>query len=65
MEFSNSKMKEVIKSQTDKRVAEDATTELGEILETFAGDVAEEAIAIAKHDGRKTLRAQDVKEALK
>jgi len=58
-------MKEVINGQTDKRVAEDATTELGEILETFAGDVAEEAIAIAKDDGRKTLRAEDVKKALK
>lgn len=65
MEFSNAKMKEVIKSKTSKRVSEDATGELGKVLEMFAGDVAEEAIAIAEEDGRKTLRKEDVKEALK
>lgn len=65
MEFSNSKMKEVIKRQTDKRVSEDAAVNLGEVLETFAGDGAEEAIAVAEENGRKTLRAEDVKQALK
>lgn len=65
MEFSISKMKETIKSHGDKRVSEESAVELGEVLERFAGDVAEEAIAVASEDGRKTVRREDVKEALK
>jgi histone H3/H4 len=65
MEFSISKMKEMIKSQGDKRVSEESAEELREILETFAGDIAEEAIAVAREDGRKTVRAEDIREALK
>jgi histone H3/H4 len=65
MEFSISKMKEMIKSQGDKRVSEDAADEMRKILEMFAGDVAEEAIAVGKEDGRKTVRREDIKEALK
>lgn len=63
-EFSISKMKEIIKSQGDKRVSEDSAEELRTILEMFAGDVAEEAIAVAHEDDRKTVRASDVREAL-
>lgn len=58
-------MKEMIKSQGDKRVSEDAADELRQILEMFAGDVAEEAIAVANEDGRKTVRSEDIREALK
>lgn len=58
-------MKEIMKSQGDKRVSRESAESLREVLETFAGDVAEEAIAIAKDDGRKTVRAEDTKEALK
>lgn len=65
MEFSISKMKEIIKSQGDKRVSEASAEELRKTLEMFAGDVAEEAIAVANESGRKTVRAEDVKEALK
>ncbi len=64
MEFSVSKMKEMIKNQGDKRVSEDSAKELGETLEMFAGDIAEEAIAIAEEDGRKTVREEDIREAL-
>ncbi|MFB6144242.1 MAG: histone [Candidatus Nanohaloarchaea archaeon] len=64
MEFSISKMKELIKNEGDKRVSEDSARELGEVLERFAGDVAEEAIAIAREESRKTVRAEDIREAL-
>lgn len=64
MEFSIAKMKELIKSQGDKRVSEESADELRDILEMFAGDIAEEAIAVAKEDDRKTVRAEDVREAL-
>lgn len=65
MEFSISKMKEMIKSQGDKRVSEESAEELRTILETFAGDIAEEAIAVAREDDRKTVRAEDIRKALR
>ncbi|MBC5792878.1 MAG: NFYB/HAP3 family transcription factor subunit [Nanohaloarchaea archaeon] len=65
MEFSIAKMKEMIKEQGDKRVSRDSAEEMREILEMFAGDVSEEAIAIADEDSRKTVRAEDVRKALK
>lgn len=58
-------MKELIKSQGDKRVSEESAEELGNLLERFAGDVAEEAVAVANESDRKTVRANDIKEALK
>jgi histone H3/H4 len=65
MEFSKAKMKEVIKNQTDKRVSEDSAVELGTLLERYAGDIAEEAIAIAREKGRKTVRGEDIRDALR
>ncbi|MFB6292248.1 MAG: histone [Candidatus Nanohaloarchaea archaeon] len=65
MEFSIAKMKEMVKDQGDKRVSEDSAEELRTVLERFAGDVAEEAIAIAREDERKTVRAEDIRKALK
>lgn len=65
MEFSISKMKQMIKDESDKRVAEDSADHLRSILERFAGDIAEEAIALAKEDGRKTVQERDIKEALR
>jgi len=64
MEFSINKMKEMLKEEGDKRVSQEAAESLGKILELFAGDIAEEAIAIAERDGRQTVRAEDVREAL-
>lgn len=65
MEFSVAKMKEIIKRNSGKQVSKDAAEELGQTLEMFAGDVAEEALAVAKDNGRKTVRDEDVQEALK
>lgn len=65
MEFSIAKMKEIIKDQGDKRVSEDSAEELRRVLEMFAGDVSEEAIAIARENDRKTVRAEDIREALR
>jgi histone H3/H4 len=65
MEFSTSKMKEMIKNEGDKRVSEESAEELGRVIEMFAGDVAEEATAIAGDNDRKTVRAEDVREALR
>lgn len=64
MEFSTLAMRKIIETQTDKRISDSAADELGEILELFAGDIAEEAIAVAEENGRKTVRAEDIKKAL-
>jgi histone H3/H4 len=65
MEFSKAKMKEMIKNQTSKRVSEEGAVEFGNVLELYAGDIAEEAIAVAKDKGRKTVRAEDIRESLR
>ncbi len=64
MGFTTPKMKETIRKHTGKRVSKDAADTLGELLETFAGDISEEALAIAKENDRKTVRAEDIREAL-
>lgn len=65
MEFSVRSMHELIKSQGDKRVSEQASVELGEILERFAGDVVEEAIELANEDGYKTVKREYIRKALR
>lgn len=65
MEFSKAKMKEMVKDQTSKRVSEEGAVEFGQVLEQYAGDIAEEAIAIAKKKGRKTVRAEDIRDSLR
>jgi histone H3/H4 len=65
MEFSISKMKQIIKENSNKRVSEGSAEELREVLEMYAGDIAEEAIAVAKDDGRKTVRGEDIRKALR
>jgi len=64
MEFSISKMKEVMKTQTDKRVSREATEELSQDLEARGKEVTEKAIKIAESKGRVTVRAEDIREAL-
>jgi len=65
MEFSIRAMKQLIKNQTTKRVAKTAAKELGEEVEEFAEDIAEEALNVAEANGRKTVRASDIREVIK
>lgn len=64
MEFSISKMKEVIRSASNKRVSRDAANELNDELEIYGEDVAERAIKIADERGRKTVRQNDIRDAI-
>ncbi|MDI9616304.1 MAG: histone family protein [Methanothrix sp.] len=48
-----------------KRVSEDASIELAAILENYGIEIAKEAIDWANHAKRKTVRAEDIKEAAK
>jgi histone H3/H4 len=58
-------MHQLIKQRCDKQVSREAGDQLGEILERFAGDVAEEAIALAKEDGYQTVKEKHVWKAIR
>ncbi len=47
------------------RVSEDAAEELASHLEEIAIEVAREAITLASHAGRKTVKAEDIELAQK
>lgn len=63
-ELSTRSVTQLIKGETDKRVSSDAGNELAEELEEYATDIAEEAIEVAKENGRKTVRMSDIREVI-
>ncbi len=46
-----------------ERVSEEGAEALREVMESLALDISRESIALAKHAGRKTVNAEDVKMA--
>ena len=55
----------IIKESGAERVSEDAKAELAAYLEEVARDVAKEANQVAKIAKRKTIKAEDIKLAIK
>lgn len=57
-------MKLIIQGNTEKRVSEGSAAALGDFLDEWGSEVAEDAAEIAEGKGRKTVRSEDIKEAL-
>jgi histone H3/H4 len=55
----------IIRNATGLRVGRDAAEYLAEILEEIGTEISKEAGALAKHAGRKTVKASDIKLAAK
>ena len=58
-------MEKLLKKAGAERVSEDAKQALKDALESMADDISEKATKIALHTGRKTVKAGDVKLAVK
>jgi histone H3/H4 len=64
-EFGLATMYRIIKKAGAERVGDDAADEMRKILEEVGIMVSRQAVELASHAGRKTVRAQDIKLAAK
>lgn len=58
-------MERILKKAGASRVGESAKIALRAILEEYAMQIAVQAVTLAKHSGRSTVRGEDIKLAAK
>ncbi|MCD6203175.1 MAG: histone family protein [Methanophagales archaeon] len=54
----------LVRNAGAERVSEEASKALAEILEEKAEEIARKAVSLAKHAGRKTVKKEDIIEAV-
>ena len=58
-------MERLLKEGGAERVSEDAKEALAEVLEDYGLIISKDAVLLSEHAGRKTVRKEDVKLAVK
>jgi len=58
-------MEAIMQEVGAKRVSENAKEELKAIIEEYAEEIADKAVTYAEHAGRKTIKVEDIKLAMK
>ena len=64
-ELGLSAMYRILKKSGAERVSDESAVELRRVIEEIAEAVAKNAVDLANHAGRKTVKAEDVKLASK
>ena len=64
-ELGLSAMYRILKKAGAERVSDESADELRRVIEDVADNIAKNAVDMASHAGRKTIKGEDVKLALK